>query len=138
VRYWAAQGVPIYTHRAARRMLDSVIARHWSSPDILQRSKTRRPPRIIAVDDTLRLAGGELLLFAIDGAASEVALAAFDERNRVLWASDYIQNPTAPSMYLDEVCRAVARVHRTPERVAAEHLPLMPWARLRPLASCTQ
>ena len=137
VRFWAARKVPIYTHRAAVRMLDSVIARRWTlTPDLLERARPRSAPRIVPVSDTLRLAGGDLLLFAIDGVASEVALAGFDERIRLLWASDYIQDPHAPTMYLDEVCRAVARVHRTPAIAAAEHLPVTPWATLRPLARC--
>jgi hypothetical protein len=138
VRYWASLGTPIYTHRAAVRMLDSVIARHWTlAPDRLEQTKTRRAPRIRPVSDTLRLAGGDLLLFAIDGASSEVALAGFDNANGVLWGSDYIQDPNAPSMYLDEMCRALARVHRTPRTAAAEHIRVTPWEKLRPLANCS-
>jgi hypothetical protein len=137
VRYWAAQGVPIYAHRAAVRMIDSVVARRWTvGPDLLERAKKRRAPRIIPVTDTLRLAGGDLLLFAIDGVSSEVALAGFDGGDGLLWASDYIQDSSAPSMYLDEMCHALVRVHRTPERVVAEHLTVTPWAVLRPLARC--
>lgn len=138
VRYWASLGTPIYAHRAAVRMLDSVIARHWTlAPDRLERTRVRRAPRIHAVSDTLRLAGGDLLLFAIDGASSEVALAGFDNIHGVLWGSDYIQDATAPSMYLDEMCRALTRVHRTPTTAAAEHLRVTPWEKLRPLANCS-
>ena len=138
VRYWASLGTPIYTHRAAVRMLDSVIARHWTiAPDRLERTRVRHAPRIHSVSDTLRLAGGDLLLFAIDGASSEVALAGFDNVNGVLWGSDYIQDATAPSMYLDEMCRALVRVHRTPTTAAAEHLRATAWEKLRPLANCS-
>jgi hypothetical protein len=137
VRYWAALGVPIYTHRAAVSMIDSIVARHWTvDPDLLERAKKRRAPRIIPVTDTLRLAGGDLLLFAIDGVSSEVALAGFDGRDGLLWASDYIQDSRAPSMYLDEVCHALVRVHKTPERAVAEHLAVTPWPVLRPMARC--
>ena len=138
VRYWASLGTPIYTHRAAVRMLDSVIARHWTlAPDRLEHTRVRRAPHIHPVSDTLRLAGGDLLLFAIDGASSEVALAGFDNVHGVLWGSDYIQDATAPSMYLDEMCRALNRLHRTPTTAAAEHLRATAWEKLRPLASCS-
>jgi hypothetical protein len=126
VPFWVARGVPVYAPRAARGFLTSVIARRTP------KSRTH----FIPVADSLRLAGGDVLLFAIDGVASEVAIAAFDAPDRTLWASDYIQDATSPTMYLDEVCRAVERVHRTPERAVAEHLPLTPWSSLRPLARC--
>lgn len=138
VRYWASLGTPIYAHRAAVRMLDSVIARRWTiAPDRLEQTRAHRAPRIHPVSDTLRLAGGDLLLFAIDGASSEVALAGFDDVNHLLWGSDYIQDATAPSMYLDEMCRALNRVHRTPTTAAAEHLRPTAWEKLRPLAKCS-
>ncbi|HKN67516.1 MAG TPA: hypothetical protein VJW73_14630 [Gemmatimonadaceae bacterium] len=137
VRYWASLGTPIYAHRAAVHMIDSVIARHWTiTPDRLEQTKRRRAPRIHPVSDTLAVAGGELLLFAIDGASSEVALAGFDNATHVLWGSDYIQDATAPSMYLDEMCHALRRVHRTPTTAAAEHLRPTAWEKLRPLAKC--
>lgn len=137
VRYWAALGTPIYTHRAAARMVDSVISRRWTlQPDLLERAGRRRTAHITTVRDTLRLAAGDLLLFAIDGVSSEVALAGFDERDHVLWASDYIQDAHAPSMYLDEMCRALSRVQRAPTKAAAEHLALTSWEVLRPLARC--
>jgi hypothetical protein len=137
VRYWAAQHVPIYAHRAAVKMLDSIIARRWTlTPDRLERMRTGGKVRIIPVSDTLRVGGGDLLLFAIDGASSEVALAAFDGRHGILWGSDYIQDARAPTMYLDEICRAVTRVRRTPVKAAAEHLPVTSWTTLRALARC--
>ncbi len=74
--------------------------------------------------------------FPIDGVASESAIAACDQPDATLWASDYIQDATAPSMYLDEVCRAVTRVRRVPERVAAQHLALTEWDGLKRLTHC--
>jgi hypothetical protein len=86
------------------------------------------------VSDSLRLAGGDLLLFAIDGRTSEVALAAFSRPDSFLWASDYIQTLQEPSAYLDDVWRAVDRVRIEPRRVAAEHLRLAPWDTVARLA----
>jgi hypothetical protein len=137
VRYWASLGVPIYTHRAARAFLDSVIARRWVlTRDALERKRPHGRPRIQTLSDTLRLAGGDILLFAIDGVSSEVALAAYLGSDRLVWASDYVQDAREPTMYLDEVCRAIVRVGRQPDVVVAEHLPPTRWSALRPLAHC--
>jgi hypothetical protein len=128
VRYWVAQGATIVSHRAARTFLDSVVERRWTAaPDLLERHRAGSRLRFVGVSDSLRLAGGDLLLFAIDGRTSEVALAAYVRPDRFLWASDFIQTLQEPTAYLDDVWQAVARVGVTPERVAAEHLPLSTW-----------
>lgn len=129
VRYWVAQGATIVSHRAARGFLESVVERRWTAaPDLLERRRAGSRLRFVGVSDSLRLAGGELLLFAIDGRTSEVALAAYVRPDRFLWASDFIQTLQEPTAYLDDVWQAVARVGVTPERVAAEHLALSQWA----------
>jgi hypothetical protein len=128
VRYWVAQGATIVSHRAARGFLESVVERRWTAqPDLLERRRARSRLRFVGVSDSLRLAGGDLLLFAIDGRTSEVALAAYVRPDRFLWASDFIQTLQEPSAYLDDVWQAVTRVGVTPERVAAEHLALSQW-----------
>lgn len=128
VRYWVAHGATIVSHRAARAFLESVVDRRWTAaPDLLERRRAGSHLRFVGVSDSLRLAGGDLLLFAIDGRTSEVALAAYVRPDRFLWASDFIQTLQEPSAYLDDVWQAVARVGITPERVAAEHLPLSTW-----------
>ena len=58
----------------------------------------------------------------------------FVRPDRFLWASDFIQNVSAPTQYLDEVSAAVTRAGVTPLMVAAEHAPLIAWERLVPLA----
>jgi hypothetical protein len=132
VRYWVAQGATIISHRASRAFLDKVVARRWTAAaDLLEqrRSHGRRVPmHFVPVEDSLRLAGGAITLFAIDGISSEGALAAFVHADRFLWASDYIQTLAQPTQYLDEVAAAVARMHVDPLRVAAEHLPLSDWS----------
>jgi hypothetical protein len=135
VRAWVARGATIVSHRAAREFLARVVNRRWTrEPDLLERSRQHAVFRFRAVTDSLPLAGGDVLVFPIDGVASEVSLAAFVRPNRFLWASDYIQDLNEPTQYVDEVVAAVKRVGISPENVAAEHVPLTRWDRIVPLA----
>lgn len=128
VRYWVATGATIVTHRANRAFLQRVIDRRWTAnPDLLERRRAFVTPRLRVVADSLRLAGGDITLFAIDGVTSEAALAAFLAPDRFLWASDYVQTLAGPTQYLDETFAAVARMHVSPAHVAAEHLRLSSW-----------
>jgi len=136
VRAWVARGATIVSHRAARDFLAEVVNRRWTAqPDLLEQRRRRATLKFRAVDDSLRLAGGDILLFPIDGAASEVALAAFVRRDAFLWASDFVQDLKSPSQYVDEVFEAVKRVGVSPTRVAAEHAPLSEWSRIVQLAA---
>jgi len=128
LRFWVANGATVLTHRANRAFLQRVIDRRWTGePDLLERRRAAVAPRLRVVDDSLRLAGGEITLFAIDGVASEGALAAFLAPDRFLWASDYVQTLAAPTQYLDETSAAVDRLRLSPVRFAAEHLKLSVW-----------
>jgi hypothetical protein len=134
VRFWVANGATVLTHRANRPFLQRVIDRRWTaSPDLLERRRAAVKPRIRVVDDSVRLAGGDITVFAIDGVASEGALAAFLASDRLLWASDYVQTLAVPTQYLDETWAAVDRMHLSPLRVAAEHLKLSSWEDARRL-----
>jgi hypothetical protein len=82
------------------------------------------------VTDSLRLAGGDILLYPIDGVASEVALNAFVRPERFLWASDFVQDLSVPTQYVDEVVSAAKRSGISPVRVASEHAPLVDWSRI--------
>jgi hypothetical protein len=136
VRYWVAQGATIVSHRAARSFLQQVVDRRWTrAPDALERTRAGHPLRFRGITDSVSLGGGAILLFPIDGAASEVALAAFIRKDAFLWASDFIQTLTAPSQYLDEVWGAVQRVGVTPSAFGAEHVGVSEWARVAALAS---
>jgi hypothetical protein len=130
VRYWVAQGATIVSHRASRSFLERVVDRRWTdSPDALERVRSHGVRlKFRAVDDSLRLAGGDVTLFAIDGPSSEGALAAYVHADRFLWASDYVQTLQQPTQYLDEVTAAVHRMGYSPTRLAAEHLPLTDWS----------
>jgi hypothetical protein len=129
VRYWVAQGATIVSHRASQAFLQRVVDRRWTeAPDLLEKTRARGMRlKFRAVDDSLRLAGGDVTLFAIDGPSSEGALAAYVHGDRFLWASDFVQTLRQPTQYLDEVIAAVRRMRYDPARLAAEHLPLVDW-----------
>ena len=133
VRFWAARGATFITHEASRDFLQKVTARRWTlAPDALERSTAQRGTRLRmrTVSDSLSLAGGRLRIYPIDGISSEGALMAYLPDDRYLWASDFVQTVKEPSQYGLEVRRAAYRVGAVPERFAAEHMPLTPWADL--------
>lgn len=136
VRFWVARGATIISHRSSRAFLDTIVNRRWTAaPDLLERERARTPRmKFRAVDDSLRLAGGALTVFAIDGPASEGALAGFVHQDSFLWASDYVQNLQQSTQYLDEVAAAVRRMGYAPARLGAEHIPVSDWKNVAPLA----
>ena len=134
VRFWVASGARIVSHEASRPFLERVIAQTWhSAPDKLERERARTRFDFVGVSDSLRLAGGALQLYPIDGVASENALLAYLPRPEFLWPGDYIQDGSAWQLYTEEVWRAVRRHGLTPARVAAQHLALTPWAQIEAL-----
>lgn len=136
VRFWVASGATIVSHRASRAFLEQVVARRWTlEPDKLEARRRVAHLHFRAVSDSLRLAGGAITLFAIDGIGSEGALMAYVPDARFLWASDYIQDGRHPTLYALEVWRAAQRAGLAPDRVAAEHLPVTSWSTIRDLVS---
>jgi hypothetical protein len=110
------------------------VDRRWTlAPDLLEQRRETAKLKFVGVDAAYQLAGGAISWHPIDGIGSEVALMAFLAPDRFLWASDYIQTVAEPSAYASEVWRAVQRDGLHPERTAAEHLPLTPWARIAAL-----
>jgi hypothetical protein len=131
VRAWVARGATIVSHSASRAFLTTVVNRRWTmQPDLLERRRKQITVHLRSVSNSTALAGGTILLFPIDGIASEGALAAFVRPDRFLWASDYIQDLNAPSQYADEVLAAVTRAGVSPVRFAAEHAPLTNWDKI--------
>lgn len=134
IRFWVASGATVVSHRNAEPFLRRVVSRTWTfAPDILERR--RRPLRFQPVDGRLSRAGGGVEIRAIDGIGSEAALLAFLPGERFLWASDYVQQVQAPTLYAHEVWSAVRREQFAPERVAAQHIKLTPWATVAALVS---
>lgn len=135
VRAWVARGATVVGHRAARSFLERVVNRRWTlAPDLLERRRGHASFRFRAVNDSMSLAGGDIVVFPIDGVASEVALAAFVRPSKFLWASDFVQDLDAPTQYVDEVAAAVRRIGIAPSLVAAEHVKLAQWSRVTALA----
>ena len=134
VRAWVARGATIVAHRAARDFLTQVVNRRWTlQPDLLERRRSHTPFRLRTVDGSLALAGGDVKVFPIDGVGSEVALMAFLRAERFLWGSDFIQDLSQPTLYVEEVVAAARREGIEPLRVASEHAQLSDWSRVVPL-----
>jgi len=134
VRFWVASGATVVSHRASRAFLEQIVAHRWTlAPDKLERHRASARLRFRPVSDSLQLAGGAVSLHAIDGVASEGALIAYVRDAHFLWASDYIQDLTGPTIYAREVWLAATRAGLRPERVDAEHIPITPWARIQEL-----
>ncbi len=130
LRFWVARGARVVTHEGSRGFLQQVTARHWTlAPDALEKSNAPRGAqlRIQTLTDSLSLAGGRIHLYPIDGAASEGALIAWIPGDQYLWASDFVQTVRQPTQYGSEVWNAAHRAGITPQRFAAEHLPLTAW-----------
>lgn len=128
VRFWVANGATVVTHQGAADFLAEVVNRRWTlEPDRLERERQRTRLTIRTLTDSLTLAGGDLVLHAIDGASSEVAIMGWMPRQRFLWPGDYIQNTREPSGYAREVLRATRRARIVPDRFAAQHVGLTPW-----------
>jgi hypothetical protein len=134
VRFWVALGATIITHDAGRAFLRSVLERKWTlAPDLLEQRRATVHPTLIGVTAVTRLGAGQLTLHPIDGAGSEGALMAYVTADRFLWASDYLQTLAEPSVYASDVVAAARRDGLHPERSAAQHLPLTPWAQVEAL-----
>jgi len=132
VRFWVSRGATIIAHPAAREFLQKVVDRNWTlAPDALELQRNRSPAagrlKFLAISRATDLAGGKIRLAAIDGIGSEVALMVYLPEEKFLWASDYIQTLDEPTLYAGEVLRAAQRAGFSPQRVAAEHLPLTDW-----------
>jgi hypothetical protein len=132
-RFWVARGATIVTHRASVGFLQRLTAQKLTlQPDALVKSTAKRGAdlRVRTLTDSLSLGNGAIKLYAIDGAASEGALMAFIPSERYLWASDFVQTVARPSQYATEVWNAAKRIGISPERFAAEHMPLTPWSKV--------
>jgi hypothetical protein len=133
VRFWVARNATIISHRGSTGFLQKLTAQRWTlTPDALERSASKRGSNlhVRTLTDSLSLGGGAIKLYTIDGASSEGALMAFIPSEKYLWASDFIQTVARPSQYATEVWNATKRVGITPERFAAEHVPLTAWSKV--------
>ncbi|HEU5220338.1 MAG TPA: hypothetical protein VFU23_16880, partial [Gemmatimonadales bacterium] len=135
-RFWIAAGATIVSHSTSRTMLQRVVDRRWTlAPDRLEGRRAASPFRFRPVRDSLVLAGGAVTLYPIDGIASEGALMGWLREPRFLWASDFIQDPSHPTLYTTEVWQAARRSGLAPLTAAAQHFPPTPWKQIEALAA---
>ena len=132
VRTWVAMGARVVAHRSAGAFLTRVVNRHWSAaPDLLERRRAVARFRLAVVDDSLILGGGQVRVYPINGIGSEGSLMTWLPGDNFLYAGDYVQGLSGPSMaYAREVLAASRRVRAAPERFAAMHMGLTEWSRL--------
>lgn len=127
VRYWVARGATVVSHRMSADFLRRVVDRHWTlTPDLLERERSRARFRLTKVGDSLKLAGGAVIVHSMLGFSTEGAVAVWVAPDRFLWAGDYVQ-PTPVSPYAKDVVRTVRALGLVPENVGAQHAPLTPW-----------
>lgn len=136
LRYWAARGATIVSHRMSRPFIEQVLARRWTrEPDLYEQRRGQAHLRFVPVNDSVALAGGRLRLYPIDGLGGEGGIVAYLPDAGFLWAGDYIQTAAQPTTYTSDVGHAVQRAGLKPSRVAAQHLPLTPWRTIDSLSS---
>ncbi|HVZ49771.1 MAG TPA: hypothetical protein VG916_13380 [Gemmatimonadaceae bacterium] len=127
VRFWVARGAIVASHRASESFLRRVVDRKWTlNPDALERARATARFRFRAVDDSLRLAGGDLVLHALRNTSTETAIGAWVGQSRFFWAGDYVQrDPTSP--YSRDVAHTIRALGLVPLKVGAQHVPLTDW-----------
>ena len=128
VRFWTARGATIVSQTMSEDFLRRVVTRRWTlNPDALEKARGTARFRFRGVTDSLRMAGGAIVVHAMLGNSTEGALAVWSPRDRFLWAGDYIQPPTVSPYYYDVVLTARALgIH--PDKVASQHMGLMNWS----------
>lgn len=108
-----------------------MYARRWTlNPDALESARRSvRKLRIRSVGDSLRLAGGEIVLYPLGNTSTETAIGAWLPQGRFFWAGDYVQ-PSAISPYARDVVATIRALGLDPLKVGAQHVPLTEWAAL--------
>lgn len=131
VRFWAAHKTPVVTHALSTGFLQRVVDRRWTlQPDLLEqrRGNSRTLLNTRVVRDSMRLAGGAIVVHPIRGVASEGALLVSIPGEKFVWAGDYVQRVDQPTQYAREVVKTLTTLGITPDRIAAQHLPLTNWS----------
>lgn len=130
VRFWAAHGATIVTHRASVAFLRQVVDRRWTiEPD--ERSRSLGPVKITAVDRASTRAGGKVAIREIGGINSETALMVYLPSEHTLYAGDFVQNSSSLSFsatYAREIAAAVSREQFDPLRFVSMHVRPRPWS----------
>jgi hypothetical protein len=128
VRFWVARGATLVSHRASESFLKRVFDKKWTlAPDALEKSRATARFRFRAVDDSLQLAGGALMVHALRGTSTETAVGVWMPEPRYFWAGDYVQNsPDSP--YARDILATVKALRLAPLKLGAQHIKLTEWA----------
>lgn len=131
LRFWIARGATVVSHTQSSDLVRRVYARRWTlNPDALESARgSMRQLRFRSVGDSLRLAGGEIVLYPLRNTSGENAIGAWLPQGRFFWAGDYVQ-PTAVSPYARDVAETIRALGLDPLKVGAQHVPLTEWAAL--------
>ncbi|MDB4908820.1 MAG: beta-lactamase protein [Gemmatimonadetes bacterium] len=128
VRFWVARGATIVSHRTSEDFIRRVVARRFTlEPDALEKARASTRLSFRAVDDSVRLAGGDVVVHALRGNSTEGALAVWVAPSRYLWAGDYVQPDPASPYYVD-VVRTARALGLSPLKLGAQHMPLTAWS----------
>jgi hypothetical protein len=103
------------------------VDRRWTlAPDALEKERNRARFMFRSVRDSLRLAGGDLVVHALRGSSTELAIGVWMPNEKYFWAGDYVQgSPDSP--YARDVVRTVRALGLTPLKVGAQHIKLTDW-----------
>lgn len=127
VRFWVARGATIVSHPASQEFLNRVVTRKWTlNPDALEKTTPRAVMRFKPVRDSLVLAGGDLVVHALRGTSTELALGVWMPKEQYFWAGDYVQNGDNP--YVRDVVRTVHALGIKPAKLGAQHIKLSDWS----------
>lgn len=130
VRFWVARGATVVSHRASESFLRRVVDRRWTlNPDLLESTRQAAPFRFRAVDDSLRLAGGDIVIHALRNTSTETAVGAWIAPDRFFWAGDYVQGG-GTSPYARDVVSTIRQLGLVPLTVGAQHVSTTPWPTL--------
>jgi hypothetical protein len=130
VRFWVARGATIVSHAASEAFLRRVVERRWTlNPDALEQRRAAIRWRFRAVGDSLRLAGGALVVYPLRGTSAELAVGVWVPQAHFFWAGDFVQgSPESP--YARDVIRTVRALGLAPALVGAQHIKVTAWSDL--------
>lgn len=127
IRFWVGKGASIVSHATSEPFLRRVVEREWTlAPDSLEGTKASRRFRFRGVTDSLRLAGGSVVVHALRNTSTENAVGAWVRDDRFFWAGDYVQGD-ARSPYARDVVLTIRVLGLEPLKVGAQHVPQSDW-----------
>lgn len=130
LRFQVARGATVVSHRTSEDFLRRVVERRWTlHPDALEQARASSAFTFRAVSDSLVLAGGALVVYAMRGTSTEGAVGVWVPGARFFWAGDYVQ-PDVTSPYVRDVVSTIRALGLAPRTVGAQHMKLTEWSAL--------